>query len=51
MVIHIELLMVQRMSENDSIVSRYMDDTEFQKVVFPILAKEIYNNVLKKMAE
>ncbi len=38
--------MMQRMSENDKIVTRYMDDYEFQKTVFPILAKEIYENVL-----
>ncbi len=26
---------------NDEIVTRYMDDKEFQDAVFPILAKEI----------
>lgn len=43
----IESLMMQRMSENDSIVTRYMDDSSFQKTIFPILAKEIYNSVLE----
>ncbi len=43
----IESLMMQRMSENDSIVTRYMDDKDFQKTVFPILAEEIYNSVLE----
>jgi len=44
----IESLMMQRMSENDSIVTRYMDDSNFQKVIFPFLAKEIYNSILEK---
>ena len=37
--------MIQRMSENDAIVSRYMDDKDFQKTIFPILAKNIFNNI------
>ncbi|NLX25424.1 MAG: type I restriction endonuclease subunit R [Lentisphaerae bacterium] len=44
----IESLMMQRMSENDSIVTRYMDDNNFQKAIFPILAKEIYKSILEK---
>ena len=40
-------LMVQRMSDNDGIVTRYMDDPDFQKTIFPILAKEIYNSILE----
>lgn len=44
----IESLMMQRMSENDGIVTRYMDDTNFQKTIFPILAKEIYKSILDK---
>ena len=43
----IETLMIQRMSENDAIVSRYMDDADFQRVVFPILAKNIYRSITK----
>jgi len=39
-------LMVQRMADNDGIVTRYMDDVDFQKTVLPILAKDIYKNVL-----
>jgi type I restriction enzyme, R subunit len=42
----IEALMMQRMSENDEIVTRYMDDAAFQKTVFPLLAKEIYDGIL-----
>jgi type I restriction enzyme R subunit len=41
----IESLMIQRMSENDEIVSRYMDDLEFQNEIFPLLAKEIFTTI------
>jgi type I restriction enzyme R subunit len=41
----IEEFMIQRMSENDKIVTRYMDDQEFQNASFPILAKEIFDAV------
>ncbi len=37
----IEEMMIQRMSENDKIVTRYMDDPDFQNSAFPILAREI----------
>ena len=47
----IESLMMQRMSENDGIVTRYMDDRSFRKTVFPILAKEIYKSILEKETE
>ncbi len=39
----IEDFMIQRMSENDKIVTRYMEDQEFQSIVFPILAKGIWD--------
>lgn len=41
----IEDLMIQRMSENDKIVTRYMDDSQFQNTAFPILAREIFDAV------
>jgi type I restriction enzyme, R subunit len=41
----IEDLMIQRMSENDKIVTRYMADPEFQNSAFPILAREIFEAV------
>jgi len=44
-------LMVQRMADNDGIVTRYMDDIDFQKTVFPIMAKEIYKTVLDKVEQ
>ena len=44
----IEEAMVQRMDENDKIVTRYMDDPEFQNVAFPILAKAIFETVRGK---
>jgi type I restriction enzyme R subunit len=44
----IEDLMIQRMAENDEIVTRYMDDDLFQKTAFPILAREIYEAIRGK---
>jgi type I restriction enzyme R subunit len=41
----IESLMVQRMSENDKIVTRYMDDKEFGGVAFSALSKAIYDGI------
>jgi type I restriction enzyme R subunit len=43
----IEEMMIQRMGENDKIVTRYMDDQEFQNSAFPILAKEIFDAIEK----
>jgi type I restriction enzyme, R subunit len=43
----IEEMMIQRMGENDKIVTRYMDDPEFQNSAFPILAKEIFDAIGK----
>ena len=43
----IEEMMIQRMGENDKIVTRYMDDPEFQNSAFPILAKEIFDGIGK----
>jgi type I restriction enzyme, R subunit len=44
----IEGLMIERMSENDKIVTRYMADEDFQGSAFPILAKEIFDAVRSK---
>ena len=41
----IEDLMIERMAENDQIVTRYMADKEFQASAFPILAREIFDTV------
>lgn len=41
----IEELMIQRMGENDKIVTRYMDDKEFQSAVFTVLAREIFKSI------
>ena len=41
----VEDLMIQRMGENDKIVTRYMDDGEFQRTAFPILAREIFDAI------
>lgn len=44
----IEDLFIQRMADNDKIVTRYMDDQVFQNVAFPILAKEIFESIRAK---
>ena len=44
----IEDFMIQRMADNDKIVTRYMDDKDFQAAVFPLLAKEIFVTLQKK---
>lgn len=41
----IEDLMIQRIAENDKMVTRYMEDAEFQRVAFPVLSKEIYEAI------
>ncbi len=41
----IEDLMIQRMAENDRIVTRYMDDTEFQRTAYSILSRQIFDAV------
>jgi len=37
--------MVQRMADNDKIVTRYMDDEEFGSVAFAVLSKAIYDSI------
>ncbi len=44
----IESLMIQRLSENDRIVTRYMDDQAFQNTAFPILAEAIFDTVRER---
>jgi type I restriction enzyme R subunit len=41
----LEDLMVQRMTDNDKIVTRYMDDKEFGAAAFAVLSKVIYNSI------
>ena len=38
-------LMVERMGENDALVTRYLSDPEFQEVAFSVLAREIFQAV------
>ena len=37
--------MVQRMADNDKIVTRYMDDKEFGDAAFTVLSKAIYDSI------
>jgi len=46
----IEDLMIERMADNDKIVTRYMADREFQGSAFPILAREIFEEVRAQAA-
>lgn len=41
----VEDLMVQRMNDNDKIVTRYMDDKEFGDAAFGVLSKAIYDSI------
>jgi len=47
----IEEIMIDRMAENDKIVTRYMSDHEFRNLAFPILAKEIFETVRESADE
>ena len=38
-------LMIERMSENDALVTQYMNDPEFQDVVFTVIAERIFEEV------
>jgi len=37
--------MIERMGENDKIVTRYMADRDFQAAAYPVLAREIFDAV------
>jgi type I restriction enzyme R subunit len=37
--------MIERMGENDKIVTRYMADRDFQSSAFPILARDIFETI------
>ncbi len=38
-------LMIERMNENDQLVTRYMNDADFQEIAFTVLAREIFRAV------
>lgn len=41
----IDDFMIERMEQNDEIVTRYMSEPEFQGAAFPILAREIFDAI------
>ena len=47
----LEEFMIERMAENDEIVTRYMGDRDFQSAAFPILAREIFEAVRAEVNE
>jgi hypothetical protein len=42
----IENLMIQRLGENDKIVTRYVEDQDFRNAAFDGLADEIFDSVV-----
>jgi type I restriction enzyme R subunit len=44
----IESLMIQRLGENDDIVTRYMEDSAFQNAALSILAKQVFEEIRAK---
>lgn len=46
----VEDLMIQRLAENDTIVTKYMDDQAFQSVALPVLARAIFEGVRGRLA-
>ncbi len=38
-------MMVERMGENDALVTRYLSDPDFQEIAFAVLAREIFQAV------
>jgi type I restriction enzyme R subunit len=47
----IEDFMIERMGENDNIVTRYMADRDFQAAAYPLLAREIFDAVRAQEAD
>jgi type I restriction enzyme R subunit len=44
----VEGLMIDRMDQNQEIVTRYLNDPEFQAVMFDLLVKRIYEDIRRK---
>jgi type I restriction enzyme R subunit len=47
----IEDFMIERMGENDKIVTRYMSDNDFQGSAFPILVREIFETIRERATQ
>ena len=41
----IEEVMIERMNQNDKIVTKYLEDKDFQNAAFSILAKSIFEKI------
>jgi type I restriction enzyme, R subunit len=41
----IETLLIERLEQNDKLATRYLGDTEFQGLAWPLLAREIYDAI------
>ena len=44
----VEGLMIDRMDQNEEIVTRYLNDPDFQRVAFQLLVKKIYEQIREK---
>ena len=44
-------LMIERMAENDALVTRFLDDAEFQQIASEVLAREIFAAVAEPAGE
>jgi type I restriction enzyme R subunit len=47
----VEELMVDRMDQNQEIVTRYLNDAQFQDVAFRLLVKRIYEEIRAAKSE
>jgi type I restriction enzyme R subunit len=45
----VEDLFVDRMEQNEAIAARFLNDPEFQKVVYAFLLKQVYEKIRKEM--
>ena len=43
--------MIERMGDNDALVTRYLDDAEFQQIASDVLAREIFAAVAEPVSQ
>ena len=48
---HLEKLMIERIAANDELVTRCLNDREFQEVVFPALLRAIFDKITTEHAQ
>jgi type I restriction enzyme, R subunit len=45
-----DALMLQRLTENDQFVTRYMEDPDFSKTIYPMLVKAVYQDIFENQS-